>query len=91
MINNPLGLSTERISTEDNTIADALSRSDLSKDSRKFFASLLTSYPQLRGCARFHPSQELLSAITETLSTEKLEDPLRLNRIVLENPGSFTT
>ena len=80
MIDNPLGLSTERISTEDNTIAE-----------RKFFASLLTSYPQLRGCARFHPSQELLSAITETLSTEKLEDPLRLNRIVLENPGSFTT
>ncbi len=91
MINNPLGLSTERITTEDNKVADALSRSDLGKDSRKFFASLSTTYPQLRGCARFQPSQELLSAITETLLTGKLVDPLRLNRLVLENPGSFTT
>lgn len=44
----------------------------------------------------FQPGQERLSVITETLSTGqllkgKLVDPLRLNRIVLENPGSFTT
>lgn len=89
MINNPLGLSTARITTEDNIIADAISRATMGANSRTFFESLASSHPQLRGCARFQPSQELLSAITQTLLTGKLDDPLSLRHIVLENPGSF--
>jgi len=90
MINNPLGLSTARITTKDNVIADAISRST-DNNSQLFFESLASSHPQLRGCVRFQPSQELLSAITTILSTGKVDDPLRLNQLVLENPGSFTT
>jgi hypothetical protein len=91
MINNPVGLSTARISTEDNKVADAISRSHSKEDSHDFFASLASTYPQLHGCVRFQPSQELLSALTNVLLTGKLEDPLRLNQLLLENPGSFTT
>jgi len=90
MINNPLGLSTARITTKDNVIADAISRST-DNNSQLFFESLASSHPQLRGCVRFQPSQELLSVITTILSTGKVDDPLRLNQLVLENPGSFTT
>lgn len=86
-----MGLSTARISTEDNTVADAISRSPSKEDSTDFFASLASTYPQLHGCVRFQPSQELLSALTNVLLTGKLEDPLRLNQLLLENPGSFTT
>eukprot|EP00984_Skeletonema_dohrnii_P032689 scaffold27225_cov80-Skeletonema_dohrnii-CCMP3373.AAC.3 len=91
MLNNPLGLSTARVSTHNNTIADEISRLKKEQDSLKFFCSLVESYPQLRGCSRFHPSQELLSAITEALLTGKLVDPLEVNKIVLRNPGSITS
>ena len=91
LINNPVGLSTARIDTHANVIADEISRLKKEKDSLNFFVSLVNSYPQLRGCRRFRPSPELLSAITETLLTKKLSDPLKLNSIVLNNPGSFTT
>ena len=91
MIDNPLGVSTARIDTHANYIADEISRLKKEKDSLNFFVTLVHSYPQLRGCVRFQPSQELLSAISEALLTEKLADPLKLNNIVLKNPGSFTT
>lgn len=91
MIDNPLGISTARIDTHSNIIADEISRLKKERDSLKFFSSLVTSYPQLRGCVRFLPSNELLSAITDVLLTGKLSDPLSLNSIVLNNPGSFTT
>ena len=91
MLNNPLGLSTARVTTKDNFIADEISRLKSEKDSLSFFVTLVQSYPQLRGCNRFLPSQELLSALTEALLTGKIVDPVKLNKIVLANPGSFTT
>jgi hypothetical protein len=91
LINNPLGLCTARIGTHDNTIADEISRLKSEQDSLSFFCSLAHSHPQLRGCKRFHPSPELLSGITEALLTGKLADPLALNKIILNNPGSFTS
>ena len=91
MIGNPLGISTARIDTHSNIIADEISRLKKEQDSLKFFSSLVNSHPQLRGCRRFLPSNELLSAISEALLNGKLSDPLKLNSIVLNNPGSFTS
>jgi len=91
LINNPLGLCTARIGTHENEIADKISRLKSETDSLSFFCDLVQSHPQLRGCRRFHPSKELLSGITEALLTGKLADPLALNRIILSNPGSFTS
>ena len=91
LINNPLGLSTARIGTKENEIADQISRLKSEKDSLSFFCTLVQSHPQLRGCRRFLPSKELLSGITEALLTGKLADPLALNRTILSNPGHFTS
>ena len=91
LLNNPLGLSTDRVCTHDNEIADAISRLKSERDSLSFFSSLVHSYPQLRGCRRFVPSHALLSGITEALLTGKLADPLALNHIILSNPGEFTS
>jgi hypothetical protein len=60
MLNNSLGISTARISTHDNVIADEISLKKKNTDSFSFFLSLVRSHPQLRGYSRFLPSQELL-------------------------------
>ena len=91
LINNPVGLSTDWVSTHDNKIADQISRLKSETDSLSFFISLIQSYPQLRGCRRFLPSHALLSGITEALLTGKLVDPLALSRIILSDPGKFTS
>ena len=91
LINNPVGLALDRVSTHDNIIADKISRLKKEKDSLKFFTSLVSSHPQLRTCRRFIPNPELISAISEALLQGTNADPLALNRLLLENPGKFTT
>lgn len=91
LINNPVGLSTDRVSTHDNVIADQISRLKKERDSLKFFASLVSSHPQLRTCRRFIPNPELISAISDALLQGTNADPLVLNRLILQNPGKFTT
>ena len=90
LINNPVGLALDRVSTHDNVIADKISRLKSEKDSLKFFESLASSHPQLRTCRRFIPSPELISAISEALLQGNNADPLSLNKLLLQNPGRFT-
>ena len=90
LINNPVGLSLDRVSTHANVIADKISRLKSEKDSLKFFESLASSHPQLRTCRRFIPSPELISAISEALLQGNNANPLSLNKLLLQHPGRFT-
>ena len=91
MLRNSLGLTLGHITTSDNKLADAISRFKSELDLLTSFASLRSSFPQLAGCRRYHPSAAVLSAITDALLTQKMPDPLSLSQRVLNDLGSFTT
>jgi hypothetical protein len=91
LINSPVGIDTEYISTKDNIISDLISRVDYESDITLSFAALMQNYPCLGTCRRFHPSPELLSAIMGCLLYKKLTDPLTLRVLVQSNPGKITT
>ena len=90
MINNPVGINAGRISTEDNFIADGISRIANSSNADDYFLTLQQDYPQLRSCRRFHPSAELVSAVVHTLLHGHCTDPLQISRTLLNNLGKNT-
>ena len=71
MINNPLGIDTEYIPGEHNILADKISRIYSSSSSHYNINTLFTEFPQMVSWQRFHPSQELLSAIYLALLKEQ--------------------
>jgi len=91
MINNPVGICVDRVSTTDNVVADRISRVRSEAHLSTEIPALCQDFPQLRSCQRFHPSAELTSLILETLSTKKYVDPLQVSRRVLTSPGRITT
>ena len=68
MINNPVFIKAEYIEGHKNTLADAISRVFLSSTLFNSFDTLHQEFPQIRTWKRFHPSQELLSALYLALS-----------------------
>ena len=91
MINNPVGICVDRVSTTDNVVADRISRVKSEAHLATEIPVLCQDFPQLRSCQRFHPSVELTSLILETLSSKKYTDPLQASRRVLTSPGRITT
>ena len=91
MINNPVGICVDRVSTTDNVVADRISRVQSEAHLATEIPALCQDFPQLRSCQRFCPSAELTSLILETLSTKKCVDPLQVSRRVLVSPGKTTT
>ena len=91
MINNPVGINVEHVTSKDNKIADRilciLSESVLLTKMQ----SLHKDHPSLTSRQRFHPSAELISLISATLSTKSFVDPLQISRRVLKSPGWITT
>ena len=91
MINNPVGINVDHVTSKDNEIADRISRiiseSILLSEMNKIYQD----HPSLRSCKRFHPSAELISLILDTLSAKKFVDPLQISRRVLASPGQITT
>jgi hypothetical protein len=76
MINLPLGINSTWISTEDNKIADDISRikkETATEDSPPFFdySTLTQMYPELIHCSSFTIQPELISLIWEIVSTER--------------------
>ena len=81
MIESPLGINSEWISTEENNIADDISR--LKKqiplatspfpdtDSSFDYSSIKQKYSALRACRFYHPSPELLSTLWTICLTKK--------------------
>ena len=68
MINNPVFIKAEYIEGRKNTLADAISRVFSSSKLFNSFDILHQEFPQIRTWKRFHPSQELLSALYLALS-----------------------
>ena len=73
MINNPVGLNAEYIPGLNNILADAISRVYSNSLSHSSFEKLFQEFPQMKYWMRFHPSQELLSALYSGLL--KGQDP----------------
>ncbi len=65
MINNPVGINADCISTTDNVIADRISRFPNHANPLSHFLSLSKQFPQLQLCRHFHPSAELVSTILD--------------------------
>ena len=63
MINNPVGIKAEHIAGKSNILADAISRIFNISYSNNSFNNLFQEFPQMKLWKRFHPSQELLSAL----------------------------
>lgn len=91
MINNPVGISTGRVSTKANIIADRISRVKKETNILPSFHSLMQDFPQLKSCCRFHPSAELVSLVTGMLLQKSSVDPLEASRRLLAGLGRITT
>ena len=91
MIENPVAVDTDHISTDDNVIADRISRIKHEANIVRDFALILQDYPELRGCKRFHPSAKLISHIMDAISQKKFIDPMEVNANILANPGQITS
>jgi hypothetical protein len=76
MINLPLGINSKWISTDDNKIADDISRikrESATEDSPPFFdySTLTQMYPELIHCSSFMIQPELISLIWEIVLTKR--------------------
>lgn len=75
LINSPLGINSQWISTHENYIADNISRLKTLLDERSRlsfdYSSLQQSYPQLKHCNFFQPQPELISLIWQIVLQEK--------------------
>ena len=91
MINNPVGINVDRITTTGNIVADRISRVSTESHLAHEMTILCQDFPQLRSCQRFRPSAELTLLILEILSTKKYVDSLLVSRRVLASPGRITT
>ena len=91
MMNNPVGMTTDHVDTHTNVIADKISRWKLKSDVSPGFAKLLQEYPQLKNCRRFHPSNELLSLISDALSSERHVKPLEIMEVLRNYPGRIAS
>jgi hypothetical protein len=91
LLGNPVGLQVARIATEDNVIADRISRIPHTSDLLDAFPLLLQDHTALRGCQRFLPNAALILAIMAALSEHASPHPVALSRQVLTNPGCFTS
>ena len=85
MINNPLTIKADYIEGHKNILADAISRVFPSSTLYKSFDALHQEFPQINNWMRFHPSQELLSALYSALLDEQDRGIEPLN-----NLGHFT-
>ena len=90
MINNHVGINIGHVTTKDNVIADRISRIKKETNTLPDFEKLTQDFPQLTSCRRFHPSAELVSAITAILLQEKSFDPLEARDSILEKLGQNT-
>ena len=91
MINNPVGLNSAHISSEDNIVADEISRINRASNADSYFRSLTQRFPELAGCRRFHPSSELISMIMAAICQQSFADPVTASRRLLSDLGRTTS
>jgi hypothetical protein len=91
MIDNPVGLLTEHISSEENVVADKISRVENELALTHEFPRLCQEHPVLSGCQRFLPSSDLVSCIMDALLRSECREPVNLSRQLLRCPGRITS
>ena len=91
MINNPVGINVDHVTSKDNEIADKISRIKSELVLLTEINKIYKDHPSLRSCQRFHPCAELKLLVWETLLAKKFIDPLEVSRSVLATPGKITT
>ena len=89
LLTSPLALDSSFIPGVENTVADAISRSDLTSY-LKLHAALTQAYPSLASCRRYHPSPELLSVIFSALSDASTPNLGKTVPLGLFSPASAT-
>ena len=67
LLNSPLGINCDYITTIANFIADDISRLKKSNNGLYDYSSLLQDFPQLQACKNIRPSKELLSMVMDCL------------------------
>ena len=96
LINSRLGINAKWLSTTDNVIADTISRLKATMSSHSphpsvDYCSLFQSFPQLKTCRTFLPSQELVSYLWHCLSTGSCPDLDRIKSLRRAGLGKLTT
>lgn len=91
MIDNPVGFLTDHIPTEENVVADKISRIESELALSHAFPRLCQEHPALSGCQRFLPSSDLVSCIMAALLRSECREPVSLSRLVLQCPGRITS
>jgi hypothetical protein len=97
LINFPLGINSQWISTLHNAIADDISRaknatSEHTHSHPSFdYSSLQQKYSELSHCSFFQPVPELISLIWEIMLTERWPCHDKIRRLKLKPLGNLTT
>ncbi len=97
LINSPLSINSQWISTLHNAIADDIScaktaASEYTHSYPSFdYSSLQQKYPKLSHCSFFQPAPELISLIWEILLTERWPCHDEIRRLKLRPLGNLTT
>ena len=96
LINSPLGINSEWIATDDNEVADKISRIKKQKSNsspHQFFdySSLKKEFVELENCSFFQPSQLLLSMIWDILLTKKCPDLKQVVALKPKDLGKLVT
>ena len=91
MINNPMGINANRVTTKDNKVADRISRIHTEANLSTDMPPILQDFPSFFSCTNFHPSAELIFLFLDTLLQKKSTNPLLLRRRILGNTGKTIT
>jgi hypothetical protein len=95
LIGSPLGINSKWISTDDNKIADDISRmkNQTALDSHPSFdySTLKQRYPELTHCRSFQMQPELISLIWEIVLTERWPCHDEIRKLRLKPLGRLTT
>ena len=67
MINNPMGINANRVTTKDNKVADRISCIHIEAYLSTDMLPILQDFPSLCSCTCFQPSAELISLVLDTL------------------------
>ena len=94
LVNTNLGINAKWLSTDENLIADTISRLQDSPDkAKKFFdySKLKQQFPQLAPCRAFLPSPELRSLIWDCVLHAKSPNPQQVKEMIRDGLGKLTS
>jgi hypothetical protein len=98
LMNSRLGINAKWLSTHENFIADEISRlkklqlleNPSSNHPSVDYKSLFQSFPQLKACKKWEPSNELLSTIWQCVRTKSCPSLEEINRLKQAGLGKLT-